>query len=96
MHFLEQIKYSPYAEECMKRMDKQFPSIMGQFIHNAIKRKELLKVPTEVYWCVAFAPLYQLVKMHMLGRGVPATEKFVLDNKTINQTFKLVLKALTP
>jgi len=97
MHFLEQIKYSPYHETFSKKMDSAFSKVMSEFVHHAIARKELVKLPLEVYWCIAFAPLYQLVKMHMSGRGVrPGPEKFVLDDKTMNQTLKLVLKALKP
>jgi TetR/AcrR family transcriptional regulator, multidrug resistance operon repressor len=95
MHFLEQIKYSPYHEPFMKKMDTTFQKTMGEFVHNAINRKELVKVPLEIYWSLAFAPLYQLVKMHMSGRGLRA-EKFVLDEKIMNQTLTLVLKALKP
>lgn len=97
MHFLEQIKFSPHHDICMKKMDNTFLKAMGEFVHNAINRKEVVKLPIEVYWSVAFAPLYQLVKMHMSGRGLRGgPEKFVLDDKTINQTLKLVLKALKP
>jgi TetR/AcrR family transcriptional regulator, multidrug resistance operon repressor len=97
MHFMEQIKYSPYHAVSMKQMDNKFLTAMSEFVHNAIKRKELIKLPVEVYWSVAFAPLYQLVKFHMAGRGLRGgSEKFVLDNKTMNQTFEIVLKALTP
>jgi AcrR family transcriptional regulator len=97
MHFMEQIKYSPYHHVSLKQMDNKFLVAMGEFVHNAIKRKELVKLPVEVYWSVAFAPLYQLVKMHMSGRGLRGgAEKFVLDEKTMNQTLELVLKALKP
>jgi AcrR family transcriptional regulator len=97
MHFLEQIKYSPYHEAFMKKMDNTFFKAMSEFVLNAIGRKELVKLPLEVYWSVAFAPLYQLVKMHMSGRGLRGgPEKFVLDDKIMNQTLKLVLKALKP
>lgn len=95
MHFLEQIKYSPYHEAFMKNMDTTFQKTMGEFVHNAINRKEIVRVPLEIYWSLAFAPLYQLVKMHMSGRGLRA-EKFVLDDKIMNQTLRLVLKALKP
>jgi TetR/AcrR family transcriptional regulator, multidrug resistance operon repressor len=95
MHFLEQIKYSPYHETFMKKTDTTFQKTMGEFVHNAINRKEIVKVPLEIYWSLAFAPLYQLVKMHMSGRGLRA-EKFVLDEKIMNQTLRLVLKALKP
>jgi TetR/AcrR family transcriptional regulator, multidrug resistance operon repressor len=97
MHFMEQIKFSPYYDICLKKMDTTFLKAMGDFVHNAIQRKELVKLPIEVYWSVAFAPLYQLVKMHMSGRGLKGgSEKFVLNDKIINQTLKLVLKALKP
>lgn len=95
MHFLEQIKYSPYHEAFMKKADTTFQKIMGEFVHNAINRREIVKVPLEIFWSLAFAPLYQLVKMHMSGRGLRG-EKFFLDDKRINQTLKLVLKALKP
>jgi TetR/AcrR family transcriptional repressor of multidrug resistance operon len=96
VHFMEQMKYSPYYEQCVGKMDKSFLDSMGAFVHNAIKRKELVKLPVEVYWSVAFAPLYQLVKLHMSGRGLGGLEKFELDEKIMNQTLKLVIKALTP
>ena len=97
IHFMEQIKYSPYHEVCNRKMDPNFVEIMTEFVQVAIKRKELIKLPLEVYWSVAFAPLYQLVKMHMSGRGMRGgSEKFVLDEKIMNQTLKLVIKALTP
>jgi TetR/AcrR family transcriptional regulator, multidrug resistance operon repressor len=97
MHFLEQIKYSPYHEAFMKKMDNTFLKAMSEFVHNAISRKEIVKVSLEVYWSLAFAPLYQLVKMHMSGRGLRGgPEKFVLDDKIMNQTLRLVLKALKP
>lgn len=95
-HFLEQIKYSPYHDVCAKKMKPSFVTVMNEFVHNAIKRKELIKLPVEVYWSVAFAPLYQLVKYHMSGRGVRGTEKFELDEKTMSLTLKVVLKALKP
>jgi TetR/AcrR family transcriptional regulator, multidrug resistance operon repressor len=97
MHFIEQIKYSPYHHLSLKQMDNTFITIMGEFVHNAIRRKELVRLPLEVYWSVAFAPLYQLVKFHMSGRGMRGgAEKFVLDEKIMNQTLALVLKALKP
>lgn len=97
MHFMEQIKYSPYHQQFMKQVDNKFSEILGAFVHNAIRKKELVKLPLEVYWSVAFAPLYQLVKFHMSGRGVRAgTGKFVLDQKAITQTLELVIKALKP
>jgi AcrR family transcriptional regulator len=96
MHFLEQIKFSPLHDKAAKTTDGAFIGAMRTFVANAIKRNELIRVPVEVYWSVAFAPLYNLVKYHMHGRGLPGTGKFVLDEKILTQTLGLVLKALKP
>ncbi len=95
-HFLEQMKYSPYYEKCLDYLDPTFVNAMRDFVHNAIKRKELVKLQIEVYWAVAFAPLYQLVRWHMSGKGMSGKEPFSLDEKIMDQTLKLVLKALRP
>ena len=94
--FLEQLKHSPYHTAAVKKTNPRFMEAMREFAHNAIKRNELVKLPLEVYWSVAFAPLYSLVKFHMAGRGLRGNEKFVLDEKVMNQTLKLVLKAFKP
>jgi len=97
IHFMEQIRHSPYDLVCQKKMDKTFLTAMGTFVHNAIKRKELVPLPLEVYWSIAYSPLYQLVKLHTMGRGMMGgAEKFVLDEKIMNQTLQLVVKALKP
>ena len=62
----------------------------------AIARKEVVKVPVEIYWSMAFAPLYQLVKFHQHGKGMPGNGPFALDDKIMNLALDLVLKALKP
>jgi AcrR family transcriptional regulator len=95
MHFLEQIRHSPMHDKLMDMMGEQFKNTMKAFVKNAIRNKELVNVPVEVYWSVAFAPLYNLVKFHMEGKSL-GSKKFVLSNKIMQSTFELVLKALTP
>jgi AcrR family transcriptional regulator len=95
MYFLEQIRHSPFHDRVYKK-DTQFIETMHQFVHNAIKQKELIQLPVEIYWSIAFAPLYQLVKFHMSHKPFPGRGKFLLDEKALNQTLKLVLKALKP
>ena len=96
MHFMEQIRFSPMYEEAHKTMDRKFIEAMKTFVHNAIRRNELVKLPVEVYWSIAFAPLYQLLKYHMSGKGMPGNEKFILHQSIMSQTLQLVLKALKP
>jgi AcrR family transcriptional regulator len=95
MHFLEQLRHSPYGEKLMDIMGESFKQAMTEFVNNAIKKKELVKVPVEVYWSIAFAPLYNLVKFHMTGHSFGG-RKFVLSDKIMKETFELVLKALKP
>jgi AcrR family transcriptional regulator len=94
-HFLEQMRYSPLNTRCMKAKHP-FVEVMRAFVNNAIRRGELARMPVEVYWSIAFAPLYQLVKFHMHGQGLPGSGPFVLDDKILTQTLGLVLKALRP
>lgn len=94
--FLERMRHSPYQEKTLLFLKKDFVEAMQAFMSNAIKRKELVNVPIEVFWSVAYAPLYQLVKYHMDKTSLPGNGHFSLTNKTMNQTFQLVLKALSP
>ena len=95
MDFLEQLRHSPYGDKLTTMMGENFKKMMGEFMTNAIKKKELVKVPVEVYWSIAFAPLYNLVKFHMTGKSIGG-RKFVLSGKIMKETFELVLKALKP
>src|ERR1700743_468210 len=79
MHFMEQIRFSPLHDRAVLATDGRFKEAMKTFVINAIQRRELVKVPVEVYWSIAFAPLYQLVKFHMHGKGLPGNGPFVLD-----------------
>ena len=95
MHFLEQLRHSPYSGKLTEMMGDKFKKAMGNFVSNAIKHNELVKVPVEVYWSIAFAPLYNLVKFHMTGKSIGG-RKFILSDKIMKETFELVLKALKP
>jgi len=93
--FMEQVRHSPIGETVYKMVKKEFSAVMREFVEGAIKRKELIKLPVEVYWSIAFAPLYTLIKFHNDGRGLSG-EKFVWSDEYMKQALKLVLKALKP
>ena len=95
MQFLEQIRHSPLQEKGMKMMGEHFKNAMKAFVSNAIKKNELVKVPVEVYWSVAFAPLYNLLKFHMTGQNMGG-KQFTFSDKIMMETLALVLKALKP
>lgn len=96
MQFLEQVRNSP-ALEATYKMDDDFISAMRTFAHTAIERKELIPLPIEVFWSIAYAPLYQLIKFHLSPRMMaPGSGKFVLDEPAKEEALQLVIKALTP
>jgi AcrR family transcriptional regulator len=94
--FLEQVRFSPLHDKAAKTMDPRFMESMKAFAGNAIRREELAKMPVEVFWSLAYAPLYQLLKFHIHGRGMPGNGPFTLDDKTLERALERVLKALRP
>ena len=96
MTFIEQLRHSPLQEKAQEMLLRSgFKDIMASFVSNAIKRNELVKVQLEVYWSIAFAPMYNLVKFHLQGMSIGG-KKFTLTDKIMNETLALVIKALTP
>ena len=93
--FLEQLKHSSLQQKASEILSERFREIMSKFVINSIKRNELVKVPVEVYWSIAFAPLYNLVKFHQNKTSVGG-RKFELSDKLMMETLALVLKALKP
>lgn len=94
--FMEQVRFSPLHDRAQAALGPGYADAMKAFVKGAIARKELVKVPVEVYWSIAFAPLYQLIKFHQHGKGMPGSGPFVLDDKLMHTTLELVLKALKP
>jgi TetR/AcrR family transcriptional regulator, multidrug resistance operon repressor len=95
LKFLELIRHSPSKEQTFKT-DNAFTQAMHQFVHNAIERGELVELPIEVFWSVAYAPLYQLIKFHFSPTTMPRSKGFELNELVMEQTLQLVIKALTP
>jgi hypothetical protein len=74
---------------------KKFTQTMEQFYTRAIKNKQLIDFPLEIYWSLAYAPLFQLLKFHRQKKSVTGN-KFVLTEVKLNQAFSRVLVSLTP
>jgi len=94
MQFLEQIRFSPYHDR--HKPDESFIKAMHQFVSKAIERKELTKLSIEVFWSVAYAPLYQLLKFHYSPKSLGGRAKFVFSEKTMDDALRVVLKGLKP
>lgn len=93
--FYEQIRSSSFRDKVIESFVGDFKTAMRQFVKNAIKRGELIPMPIEVFWSVAYAPLYNLIRFHHEGQSIGG-KLFILSEETMNQTLELVLKALKP
>ena len=93
--FYEQIRSSSFRDRVIESFVGDFKTAMGQFVKNAIVRGELNPMPIEVFWSVAYAPLYNLIRFHNEGQSIGG-KPFMLSEETMNQTLELVLKALKP
>jgi TetR/AcrR family transcriptional regulator, multidrug resistance operon repressor len=93
--FLEQIKHSAHHFKAIGMLSDGFRNSMKEFVSNAIKRNQLVKVPLEVFWSVAYGPLYNLLAFHKRGTSLGG-KKFTFSDEVMMQTLGLVLKALKP
>ena len=93
--FFEQIKHSPFRCKVMGEVSKSFADPMGTFCKNAIDNKELSPMSLEVYWSVAFAPLYNLLRFHQEGKSL-CNREFTFSEEIMNETLERVLIALRP
>jgi len=91
----EIIRNSQHGDNIKDESLKEFRADMGKFCENAIRNKELIPVSVNTYWSIAYGPLYTLLRFHEEGKSIGgATFKF--SKKIMEETFQLVLKALTP
>ena len=95
IEFTEHIRHSPIYEKVMRLQGKKFTATMAQFYEKAINNNELIRFPLEIYWSLAYAPLFQLLKFHRQNKSITG-KKFVLTESKFNQTFSRVLLSLTP
>jgi AcrR family transcriptional regulator len=91
----EIIRHSNHGEVIADGSLKGFKEAMSVFTHNAIKNKQLISVPVDVFWSIAYGPLYTLLRFHDEGKSIGG-RPFKFTKKIMEETFQLVLKSLTP
>ncbi|MBK1896180.1 TetR/AcrR family transcriptional regulator [Chryseobacterium paridis] len=91
--FFEQLRNSSYQEEFLHHFLQRFKEVLGKFWDNAVKRGELDHMPFEVYWSVAFSPMYSLARFHNEGKSLGG-KAFKMTDEILWKTFDLVIKAL--
>ncbi|MET3977597.1 TetR/AcrR family transcriptional repressor of multidrug resistance operon [Mucilaginibacter sp. UYP25] len=91
--FFEQLRTSSYQEEFLAGFLTEFKVTMSKFMHNIIDRGEIEVMPFEVYWSIAFSPLYNLIRFDNEGKSMGG-KPFKLTDEMLWQAFELVVKAL--
>ncbi|UPZ13587.1 TetR/AcrR family transcriptional regulator [Flavobacterium humidisoli] len=91
----ELLRHSTYGDAILQEVTGKYKQMMTEFMVLAIERKELISVPYEVFWSIAYGSLYSLLEFHRDGKSMSG-KSFVLNDKIKNEAFNLVLKALTP
>jgi TetR/AcrR family transcriptional repressor of multidrug resistance operon len=91
----ELLSHSSYRDCILKESLFDFKTLMSDFLKNAIEKKELLPISKEVFWSIAYGPLYTLLRFHNEGKSMAGTP-FELTQKTTDEALELVIKALTP
>lgn len=93
-HFSEQFRNSPLIRHDAIR-ETPFRKVMHQFLKNAVRKGEVLELPVEIFWSMAYGPFYILVKFHLEQAGL-ARKPFALGEQKLKQAFRLVMRALAP
>lgn len=91
----ELLSHSSYRDYILEKSLFDFKAIMSDFLHNAINKKELVSMPKEVFWSIAYGPLYTLLRFHNEGKNM-AGSPFKLTKEVTDEAFEMVMKALTP
>jgi AcrR family transcriptional regulator len=93
-HFFEQFRNSPLIHHKDVK-NSEFRESMIQFVTNAIKRGEMVKMEPELFWSVAYGPFYSLLKFHFQQKSMMNREFHLTDAK-LKALLKMVVKALSP
>ena len=91
----EIIRHSQHGEYILEESMKDFKATMIAFSQKAINSKELIPLSVDVFWSVAYGPLYTLLRFHKEGKSIGG-RPFKFSKKIMDETFQLVIKALTP
>lgn len=91
--FNEQLKASVYQDQFLSTLMEDALVQFKRFNDNIISRGEVREMPFEVYWSVAFAPLYALIKFNNEGQSLGG-KPFKMTDEMLWEAFDLVVKGL--
>ena len=91
----EIIRHSAHGEYIAEQSLQGFKTAMFEFCRNAVQNKELIPIQADVFWSVAYGPLYTLLRFHGEGKSIGG-RPFKFSKKIMEEALHLVIKALTP
>ena len=91
--FIEQLRSSSYQARFLENFMKKFKVVISQFMHNVVAKGEINPMPLEVFWSIAYAPLYSLARFDQEGQSFGG-KPFKMTDEILWRTFDLVIKAL--
>ena len=92
-YFHEQFRNSPLIKH--QNSNEKFRTQMRQFYNNAVAKNEVIELPHEIYFALAYGAFYTLIKFH-LDKNTMAGKPFMLSEQKLKQTFNAVIKSLKP
>ncbi|RAJ35381.1 TetR/AcrR family transcriptional regulator [Pedobacter cryoconitis] len=91
--FNDQLRASVYQDQFLSTLMEDALVQFKRFNDNIISRGEVREMPFEVYWSVAFAPLYALIKFNNEGQSLGG-KPFKMTDEMLWEAFDLVVKGL--
>ncbi|RFS26391.1 TetR/AcrR family transcriptional regulator [Chitinophaga silvatica] len=91
--FLEQFKSSPLIKKQPSLQEDIFRAAMKRFVEHAVEKKQIIELPLEVFWALAYGSFYTLVKFH-LENATMSGRPFEFNQHLLKLTFQQTLKAL--
>jgi TetR/AcrR family transcriptional repressor of multidrug resistance operon len=91
--FFDQVRSSSYQEHFLGSYMENFKRTIGKFMENVVERGEIDTMPFEVYWSIAYSPLYSLIRFDNEGQSVGG-KPFKMSDEVLWETFDRVVKAL--
>lgn len=93
IRFNEQMRASVYQEQFLSALMENALVPFKKFNENIVARGEVKEMPFEVFWSVAFAPLYALIKFNNEGQSLGG-RPFKMTDAMLWEAFHLVVRGL--
>lgn len=92
--FAEMMRRSPNTGWSERAAMEPFRDTMELFAANCRARGELKELNTQIYWSVAYAPLYMLIQFDQVGNAVGGIP-YSINETDLKSAFELVLSSLS-